>query len=156
MESRHKRSPEEMALITELARAAVGFDTARGDVVSVQNLGFHHAQESDVPPPTFAEKAQKGIKDYSSLIRYASLLGGLLMVFLMVVRPMQKKALSMPEVIPAPLELQAPEQEVSTPSAEEDLVQRSLALKNQVTDFVRREPENSATAVRAWLQEEAL
>ncbi len=157
VETRHKRSADEMALIIELSKAAMGFDAARGDVMSVQNFAFHRPQESETPaPPTFAEKAQKNLRDYSAVIRYGSLLAGLLMVFLLVVRPMQKRALGVPDVVPAPLELASGAEEASLPLPEETLALRSAALKKQLTEFVRREPENSATAVRAWLREETL
>jgi flagellar M-ring protein FliF len=41
------RSPEEMQRLEQLARAAVGFDAARGDQVVVENVGF----SSNVPEP---------------------------------------------------------------------------------------------------------
>ena len=35
--------PEEMKQIEDLARAAIGFDATRGDVISVQNVSFVNA-----------------------------------------------------------------------------------------------------------------
>lgn len=155
IESRHKRSPEEMKLITELAQAAIGFDSARGDVVSVQNLGFNHAQAMDVPAPNFMEKAQKGLKDNSSLVRYGLLGVALLFVYLLVIRPVQKKVLAMPEELTNPALLAAANVDIAPlPVTSEDLAARSLALKKQLAEFVRKEPENSATTIRAWLREE--
>ena len=44
------RSPEEMQRLEQLARAAVGFDAARGDQVVVENVGFSsNAPEPDPP-----------------------------------------------------------------------------------------------------------
>ncbi len=155
VESRHKRSPEEMKLITELAQAAIGFDSARGDVVSVQNLGFSHTQAQDMPAPTFAEKAQKQLKDNSSLVRYGMLGVALLFVYLLVIRPVQKKVLAMPDELTNPAQLAAANVDIAAlPVTSEDLAARSLFLKKQLADFVRKEPENSATTIRAWLREE--
>ena len=155
VESRHKRSPEEMKLITELAQAAIGFDSARGDVVSVQNLTFSHAQPLDLPAPNFMEKAQKGLKDNSSLVRYGMIGVALLFVYLLVIRPVHKKVLAMPAELTDPaLSTTANVEIASLPVTSEDLAARSLALKKQLAEFVRKEPENSATTIRAWLREE--
>ena len=161
-EVRRKRSFEEMKLVTELAQAAIGYNATRGDVVSVQNLTFHQNQDLDPMPLTFAEKAKNGLKDYSSLVRYGSMLGGLLLVLLFVVRPLQRSALaSQPEPAPAPLLLQPTEpqmqpQALAPAVTEDDIFLRSLTLKKQLAEFVKKEPESSATAVRAWLREESL
>ena len=155
IEAHHKRSPEEMKLITELAQSAIGFDSARGDVVSVENLAFSHPQAEDLAKPTFVEKAQKGLKDNSSLVRYGMLGGALLFVYLLMIRPIQKRVLAMPAEAATPSLYGAANSEIAPlPITSEDLAARSLALKKQLADFVRKEPENSATTVRAWLREE--
>jgi len=56
VETHHKRTPEELKTISELAQAAIGFNSARGDVISVQNLAFERPVVADLPPITFAEK----------------------------------------------------------------------------------------------------
>ncbi len=156
VETRHKRSADEMKLITELAQAAIGFDTARGDVISVQNLTFSHPEAQELPAPTLVEKAQKGLKDNSSLVRYGMLGGALLFVYLLMIRPIQKRVLAMPDYVASPAQLSAASVDIGPlPTTSEDLALRSLALKKQLADFVRKEPENSATTVRAWLREEA-
>jgi flagellar M-ring protein FliF len=40
VETHHKRTPEELKTISEIAQAAIGFNSARGDVISVQNLSL--------------------------------------------------------------------------------------------------------------------
>ncbi len=37
---RQKRSPEELKSIEEIAKASVGFDSARGDILTVRNISF--------------------------------------------------------------------------------------------------------------------
>ena len=157
VETHHKRSPEQLKLITDLAEAAIGYNSARGDVMSVQNLAFDHAAPVDLPAATFVEKARKGIDDYSSVFRYAGLVILFLLVYQLAIKPIQKRALAPPDP------LLIAQRAVNTPQAEAAAVAetasamalRSQALKKQLADFVRAEPESSTTAVRAWLREEA-
>jgi flagellar M-ring protein FliF len=159
IETHHKRTPEELKTISELAQAAIGFNSARGDVISVQNLAFERPVAPDLPPITFAEKARKGINDYSSVIRYAGMLLLFLLVYMLMLRPIQKRALAA-----AP---QNPLLATSRASAATDadaaaigetaanLALRSQVLRRQLAEFVKAEPESSTNAVRAWLREEA-
>ena len=94
VETHHKRTPEELKTISELAQAAIGFNSARGDVISVQNLAFERPVVADLPPITFAEKARKGINDYASVIRYAGMMALFLLVYVLMLRPIQKRALA--------------------------------------------------------------
>ena len=96
VETRHKRTPEELKTISELAQAAIGFNSARGDVISVQNLSFDRPVAAEIPPITLLDKARKGINDYSSIIRYAGLLVLFLLVYMLMLRPIQKRALAAP------------------------------------------------------------
>ncbi len=66
VETHHKRTPDELKVISEIAQAAIGFNVARGDVISVQNLSFDRPVAADIPPVTFADKARKGLNDYSA------------------------------------------------------------------------------------------
>jgi flagellar M-ring protein FliF len=159
VETHRKRTPEELKTIAELAQAAIGFNSARGDVITVQNLAFEHPVVADLPPITFAEKARKGINDYASVIRYAGVLVLFLLVYMTMLRPIQKRALAA-----------APQKALLTTSrasaaTEADaaaigetaasLALRSQTLRKQLADFVKAEPESSTNAVRAWLREEA-
>jgi flagellar M-ring protein FliF len=152
-EVRRKRSFDEMKLMTELAQAAIGYDTTRGDVVSVQNLSFHEAQELEPAPLTFIEKTQKGLRDYSSLVRYGSMVLALLLVLMVVVRPLQKRALEPMAVAAQELALTSGQPMDPPVEPRDDIAVHSLALKKQLADYVRQEPESSAMAVRAWLRE---
>jgi flagellar M-ring protein FliF len=150
VEVRHKRQPEDMQLISQLAQAAIGFDSTRGDVISVQNLTFDHPVAEDVPPVAFADRARKSLDDYSTVIRYVVLLFLFLMVYLLMIRPFAvTKQLAVQPIVGA---LEAIPNELRDNSAL--LAQRALVLKQQLTEFVRAEPENSATAVRAWLRQD--
>jgi flagellar M-ring protein FliF len=146
-----------LKLIEELSQAAIGFNADRGDVISVQNLTFDRPEPMDDQPPTFAEQARKSLHDYSSAVRYASLLLLFVMVYLLMIRPIQKRVLATPnrpepaKMVPtmrAEAELPAP------PDSQANLAQRSQTLKKQLAEFVKADPESSTTVVRAWLREE--
>jgi flagellar M-ring protein FliF len=154
-----KRSPEELAQIQQLAEGVLGFDAKRGDSISVQDLSFDSpVSAADFPAPSWTEKAQKAVTDYSSLLRPVSLLILFLLAYLFVLRPIQKHALS-------PVQPYQPEQ----PALESGSIPNRLAggygggandtlgatqLKQQTIELIRQKPANTARAVQAWLREE--
>lgn len=154
-----KRSPDEISTITSLAQAAIGFSSSRGDVVTVQNLSFDRESEMDNAPATFLERAKSGLNDFTSVIRYAVLFGLFLVVYLLMFRPIQKRILAAETpaaALPVP-DQQEQVQGIGTQALEAhaNALQRSLTLKRELTEYVQNDPESSAAAVRAWLQEEA-
>jgi flagellar M-ring protein FliF len=157
VETHHKRTPEELKTISEIAQAAIGFNSARGDVISVQNLGFDHPVTAEIPPITLADRARQGINDYSSVIRYAGLLALFLLVYVLVLRPIQKRALAAPNPLLANSRAPAVAESETGAIGESaaGLALRSQALRKQLAEFVKAEPESSTNAVRAWLREEA-
>jgi len=156
VESHHKRDPEELKLIGDLAQASIGFNSVRGDVMSVQNLTFEHPDAEDLPPATLGDKARKELNDYSSEVRYGVLLLLFLIVYLLMIRPIQKRVLAIPNSLPAPAHAALAAESGLMPIQDSPaiLAQRSIILKKQLADFVRAEPDSSVTAVRTWLQEE--
>jgi flagellar M-ring protein FliF len=155
VETHHKRTPEELKTISEIAQAAIGFNSARGDVISVQNLGFDHPVAAEIPPISLAEKARKGINDYSSVIRYAGLLVLFLLVYMLMLRPIQKRALAAADPLLAASHASnlGEADAIAVGDAAASLAQRSQVLRKQLADFVKAEPESSTNAVRAWLRE---
>ena len=158
IESYHKRQPEELQHISELAQAAIGFNGTRGDVISVQNMSFDRGEAEDLPPATLLDEARKGLNDYSTVIRYAALLILFLLVYWLTIRPIQKRILTTPRPLPSQIRASVqPEPEATTMlESPASLVQRNLLLKKQLAEFVKAEPESSTTAVRAWLKEGTL
>ena len=156
IEVRNKRQPDELKLISDLAGAAIGFNSARGDVISVQNLTFDRGAPADIEPATLADQARKGLTDYATAVRFAVLLILFLLVYLLTIRPIQKRALAAPIQKPVALPVQAPVDLELRPARETqaDLAERSALMKKQLTESVKADPERSVTAVRAWLREE--
>jgi flagellar M-ring protein FliF len=168
VEIHHRRQPDELRMISELAQAAIGFNSTRGDVISVQNLTFDRPQEEDLEPATSLGKLEKSLSDYSTLIRYLGLLVLFFFVYLLMIRPLQKRVMATPIAepvmvgTPAPSDLEnsalpangtVPANAAARVSAA-GLAQRSVKLKKQLAEFVKAEPESSTTAVRAWLKED--
>jgi len=156
--TRQKRSQDELTRIQELAEAAIGFDAKRGDTISVQNLSFDSdAAEVDLPPANFASQVQKTVSDYSSLLRPLSILVLFLLAYALVIRPVQKHALSRNELTGG-LQTALPAGGVpglaveSTPAF--DPVKRAAQLKQQTSEIAKKSPVDTARAMQAWMREE--
>ena len=150
-ETRQRRSLEELKQIETLASSAIGIDTARGDVISVQNLAFDRPDEADLPAPTMLDKARKGMQDYSSLVRYGMLLALFVLAYFLMIRPVQKKVLSAGVQMPAEPLLPAGAQAVALAAPEPEMM-KTLQLRERLIEQVKSEPNASARVVQAWLR----
>jgi flagellar M-ring protein FliF len=90
---RQKRSPEELKSIEDIAKASVGFDNARGDILTVQNISFQIVPVEVPAPPTKLEKIRTTMMDWSSYVRLTVLLLLFGIAYLMVLRPVKKQIL---------------------------------------------------------------
>ncbi len=86
---RQKRSPEELKSIEEIAKASVGFDLTRGDILTVQNISFQVVPVDLPPPPTRIEKIRTQLKDWISYIRIAAMLLLFGITYLLILRPVK-------------------------------------------------------------------
>ena len=157
VETYQRRKPEELRMITELAQAAIGFNSDRGDVISVQNLAFDRPAPDDQEPASLMDRARKGMTDLSSAIRYGALLALFLLVYLLMIRPIQKRVLATPAPALATVHDLADADSHNLPPTDPRavLAERAMVIKKELAEFVKAEPESSTTAVRAWLREEA-
>jgi len=151
---RVKRSPEELKQLQDLASAAIGLDTARGDVLTIEDMSFDQPSAIDIAPPSMAERFRKGLNDYAIAVRYGSLLLLFLLGYVLMVRPVQKRALSGAKALSAPeqpllAELHQAAQLAPIQPGEDAL--RSGTLKEQLVQLVKAEPTNSTRALQAWL-----
>jgi flagellar M-ring protein FliF len=159
--ARHARSQETLNQIQQLAQAVIGYDAKRGDTISVQDVSFATDDDAaDVPAPGLAERVQKTVSDYSSLLRPMSLLVLFVMAYLFVLRPIQKQALGagMAKVVEQPV-LAAPvvPQQLALEVKETaDSTRRAGQLKEQAIEQIRQKPTDTARALQAWLREEPL
>lgn len=150
VEVRRKRTPEELKQIEELAKAAVGFDVSRGDVVDVQNISFRQAGEADpLSKPSIAEKVRIVLTNWSSVLRYAALLVLFLFAYVLLLRPVKKQIVTTFKELPA--QIQSAQNQL--PGSSEPDGKMTLALKKQLVDKVKAEPVSASRLVQAWLRE---
>jgi flagellar M-ring protein FliF len=150
------RTAEELRTLTALAQAAVGFDSARGDLVTVQDLGFDENRSAVAPP--LLDRALDTVERSPVLVKYASLLVGLALVIVLVLRPALGRA-SQQLAAPGkakPAELAAPpgQQPVlaTTEQAAQELErQRVQRVFDQVTDTLKRDPAQSSRLLQSWI-----
>jgi flagellar M-ring protein FliF len=169
-ETRRKRTPEEMKRIEELAKAAIGFDAVRGDVLSVQNVSFVNAPIEKVVPPAIVERVRIIAEKWIWLGRYLVLLLLFAAIYMLVLRPVKEQLMKSFQRAGAPTPALAggsmeglSAQEMAALSEEqlrEDLgrtnsdVERVIRLKKHLTDKVKREPVQASILIRQWINEE--
>jgi flagellar M-ring protein FliF len=155
------RSAEEMQRIEQLVRSAVGFDQSRGDVVSVVNVRFNRT--ADGVGGVEAASPLAGF-DKNDLMRAAELLVlavVCVLLLLFVVRPLIKGA---SEATPA-LAIAGAGPALPDPSStlaiappadfEQARIEGEVSGSSvrRVAELVERNPDQSVSVLRGWLQE---
>lgn len=160
-ENRRKRTPDELKQIEDLAKAAIGVDATRGDVLTVQNLSFDQSPVEAPTKPTIMQKVRVTLDDWSSPVRYAAIILLFLLAYALLLRPLKKQLMTtfreLPAALsaknqPAPLADLEPGQNPSTLPAPQ---QRALSLKKQLLEKVTDEPLAASKLIQAWIHEEA-
>lgn len=160
-EVRRKRSPDELKQIEELAKAAIGIDATRGDVLTVQNLSFDQSPVETPAKPTMMERVRVTLADWSSLVRYAALILLFLLAYGLLLRPLKRQLITTFRELPAVISSKkqpvagvdlAPGQDLATLLPEQ---QRSISLKKQLLQKVTAEPAAASKLIQAWIHEEA-
>ena len=149
------RSPEELRNLTALAQAAVGFDTSRGDLVTVEDLAFDDNRLQ--VPVSPVERALKGVENSPVLVKYGALVAAILLILALGVRPALRRAGmgAQPAAQPAP-ELPAPGDDSAALNAPGSPVltgeaARAQEIFEQVTEALRRDPGQSSRLLQSWL-----
>src|SRR5208283_592877 len=92
--TRRKRTVEEMKQIEQLASAAIGVDTERGDVLAVENLSFQELPLETPSPPAKSEHWRRLLEPWSWMLRYVALAALFLVVYALILRPVKKLAMA--------------------------------------------------------------
>jgi flagellar M-ring protein FliF len=165
-----QRSAEEMHRLEELAQAAVGYDSRRGDQVVMQNVSFS-TNAPEVRPPTMdrlLEQLRGLLHTQPGLMRTAviGICGVLLVLF--VLRPVAREVTATLRE-PMLLETGTRHVEVLAPDDEQLLAQDEaggeallVRTKNktyqlqqgifeQVSEHIRREPAQSTRLIEGWI-----
>ena len=163
---RRKRSPEEMKQIQALAAAAIGLDTQRGDLLSLENLSFEESLAETPAPPSFLEKLRQLLMQWLGLARYLGIAALFAIVYFLVLRPVKQQIVTAFRELPAhvmhggkPAAKSAAEAahaasmiEIEAPLGSEQ-AQRATALKKQLTEKVKSEPATASRLVQSWMRE---
>lgn len=153
------RSAEEIRNLTALAQAAVGFDGARGDTLTVEDMSFdaNHEEQSISVAAEFLHVAESS----PLLVKYLTMLLGALAILAFGIRPAlghlarAQSGASIPaarelaSATTAQASLQPPEPlEVSSE------VQRNQQIYATVAEHMRREPAQSSRLLQSWIHSE--
>jgi flagellar M-ring protein FliF len=152
------RSPEQIKHLTELAQAAVGYDSSRGDLVSVEDLPF---EDQTPPEPPLPERLLRSAAASQPLLKLGVILIGMLALLIFVVRPMMRKvqAIGVAGALPSPknVALDAGQPELAAEpaqlAAEKQRVE-AQAVFESVTDHLRRDPAQSTRLLQSWIHTE--
>jgi flagellar M-ring protein FliF len=164
------RTAEELKKIEGLVAAAVGFDGARGDRVTVENVAFDEplAQPTDAPAPweRYAPHIEQGVK---VIVVLAIVLAALLLVIRPALRTMgllqkapEARAIAgeLPVISPqAPRTVADLESEIEAQidaAAEEraNAWRKTPVLMRKVSAVTKTEPQQVAKLLRTWIAEE--
>ena len=161
--TRRKRTADEMKEIEQLARAAIGVNAERGDVLAVENLSFQEMPIETPVPPTKSEHWRHLLEPWSWILRYLGLAALFLVVYGLILRPVKKQAIaafrelpgrvgpgSSPQALPAPGSVDALDPAVPSPSDGK----RAQQLTRMLTDKVKAEPAAASRLVESWVREE--
>jgi flagellar M-ring protein FliF len=151
------RSPEELKNLTGLAQAAVGFDPSRGDVVMVQDISFEENRAQ--PAPSAPAQVLSKLEGSPLLVKYLSLLIGLMVVLAFGVRPALRVAVSELKRAPHelsrgataahPAALSEPETILPDPSRV-----RTQEMFEKVARQMKNEPAQSSRLLQSWIHSE--
>lgn len=159
--TRRKRTPDEMKIIDQLARAAIGVDTQRGDVLAVENLSFEEVPADIPPPPTKVEHWRSLLQSWSWMLRYVGLAALFAVVYFLILRPVKKQALTAFRELPGKVAKSfAPAAGAGGLNPEESGLaqpqgQRAKDLKKLLTDKVKAEPAAASRLVESWVREDS-
>jgi flagellar M-ring protein FliF len=151
------RSPDEVRNLTALAQAAVGFDSTRGDMVTVQDLAFDDNRAQ--PPASIPAQVLTTAENSPVLVRYLAMLAGVLIVLAFGVRPALRRARSAPALEAKSASKQLPEGAVAhqlplaapePPELDPERI-RANEIFEQVTVHLKKEPTQSSRLLQSWI-----
>jgi flagellar M-ring protein FliF len=143
---RQPRSEEEMRQITDIVRAAAGIDESRGDVLIVENVAFN-----DVTDPLGESGGGFDWGFLVTLVRYASLPLGILLLALLVIRPgiAALRGLRVPADAEGPITVAALQARLREELPA--LAGEASPLRRRLIEAASEDPRAAALAIRSWL-----
>jgi flagellar M-ring protein FliF len=177
VETRRKRTPEEMKQIAELVTASIGIDNTRGDKVAVENLSFQILPLENPAPPTITERVVPIIDKWINVIRYGALILLFLLIYMLVLRPIKRQIVTTFQELPKQLGMRKASREAlpgsasgvpaakgdETSSLEASISQlggasieakQAVLLKKNLLDKVKKEPATASRLIQNWMRQE--
>ena len=158
---RRKRTAEEMKEIEQLARAAIGVDTQRGDVLAVENLSFQELPSETPSPPGKLDHWRQLLEPWAWALRYLGLALLFLVVYWLVLRPVTKQALTAFRALPGklsggliPQAAVAGALHAAEILGTDDQGKRAGQLKRMLAEKVKAEPAAAGRLVQSWVEQE--
>jgi flagellar M-ring protein FliF len=150
-----KRTPEEMTAIEKLARAAIGVDDQRGDLLAVENLSFQSAPVEIPSAPGKLEKWRLLLQPWAGALRYVGITLLFLLVYALVLRPVKKQAISAfrqisTNLTPAVAGGGLGKTELLTSSEQGN---RAGILKKEIGEKIKAEPAAASRLVQTWIRD---
>jgi len=170
VETRRKRTPEEMKQISGLVAAAIDIDPNRGDKLDVENLSFLGFPSEKVPAPGLPERLAPLVEKWISVVRYGALFLLFLLVYLLVLRPVRRQLVLTFRELPHQIGLGKSSPHALTDGAkpealasaepslgelEESPVEAKQAsmLKKNLLEKVRKEPGTASRLIQNWMRQ---
>ncbi|MGC1498440.1 MAG: flagellar basal-body MS-ring/collar protein FliF, partial [Terriglobales bacterium] len=152
---RRKRTPEEMTAIEKLARAAIGVDDQRGDLLALENLSFQAPPVEAVSMPGKLDRYRLLVLPWAGALRYLGITLLFVFVYAVVLRPVKRQALHAFRQIPQQLAHAPAGASVGAGGAlggaelpaGSDGSRRALALKKELGDKIKTEPAAASRLV---------
>ena len=159
--ARRKRTAEEMAAIEKLARAAIGVDDQRGDLLALENLSFRTTPVETPAAPGKFEKYRLLLVPWAGALRYVGITLLFLLVYGLVLRPVKKQALAAFRQIPERLAQAAAAAgavaggaaSVELPAGSDE-AKRATALKKELGEKIKAEPAAASRLLQTWIREQ--
>ena len=150
-----------------MAAAAIGLDTQRGDLLSLENLSFQEIPVETPAAPTRLDTVRRMLIGWSGVLRYLGIVALFLIVYWLMLRPIKKQLLTAFRELPAQMSRAGKELgkpgvsvtasaapiEIELPTGTEE-ARRASALKRQLTEKVKAEPAAASRLVQSWIREE--
>jgi flagellar M-ring protein FliF len=163
-EVRRKRTPDEMKQIEDLAKAAIGFDTKRGDLFSLQNITFTQAPVESPAPVGKVQRVLQFAERWTSLLRYVALALLFGVVYLLILRPVKNRVVAILQMpVPATLPVSAIAGglgvgeatgglSAGTPGSPGMDIGDAVALRKQLVGKVKEDPQAASRLIQNWMR----
>ena len=147
------RTEEEMQKFTGIIQTAIGFDPARGDQLTVEDIAFDNSAQEEVNDQMATAHRNRMLLDVGSQVGSIAIVGVLLFF---LVRVLRRSELFSPT---EPPEAESSEEGAAGAVTGSDFLMDAKdteQLQLRVVELARSKPEEVGRLLRSWMKEEAL